>query len=105
MAPTMATPAHCARSSANSLRAMLQHPNRMSRIDANCHSNSVIRHGNSGQVHEPGYPFVEKCGLQLSTEEFGIVRVERRIQVALYGREINAVIFDAGVVSHHGEGQ
>jgi hypothetical protein len=56
-------------------------------------------------MHEPGHPFVEKGCLQLDPEEFGIMQVERMIQVAFHRGQIDAVVFNAGMVAHHGEAE
>ena len=55
------------------------------------------------EADETGDPLIEEGGLHLYAEECRIVRIESRIQVAFYGGEIDAVIFDARVIAHHGD--
>jgi len=55
----------------------------------------------AGEMNESGDPFVKEGCLKLNAEEFRIVRVKCGIQVALYGCEVNAVVFDSGVITHH----
>ena len=84
---------------------MLQQAKTMSAIDANCKSNSVARNRNAGKRGQIRNPVVENSSLQLQAEEFGVVGKERRIQIALYGGKIDAVIFYAGMVAHDGEAE
>ena len=50
---------------------------------------------------EAGDQFVEDGCLKLNAEEIGIVRKERRIQIALDRGEVERVVFQAGMVAHH----
>jgi hypothetical protein len=43
--------------------------------------------------------------LKLKPEEVGIVRVKRWIQIAFHRGQIDAVVFDAWMVAHHGEAE
>ena len=60
--------------------------------------------GNVSELDETGDPFVEESCLELHPEELGVMLVEGWIQVPFYGCQINAVIFDAGVIAHHRHG-
>jgi hypothetical protein len=46
---------------------------------------------------------IEHCCLHLETKELRIVRIERRVHVALDGRKILVVVFEPRMVSHHGK--
>ena len=62
--------------------------------------------GSNGDVREADEvrdPAIEDSGLELETEELGVVGIESGIQIGLDGRKVNAVIFNAGMVAHHGE--
>ena len=60
--------------------------------------------GNVSELDETCDPLVEECCLKLYTEELGVMLVEDWVQVAFYGRQINAIIFDARVIAHHRHG-
>jgi hypothetical protein len=61
------------------------------------------RDGNMGEANEAGDDFVENRCLQLDSEKLRIVRVERGVEIALYGGEIDTVVFQPGVITHHRE--
>jgi hypothetical protein len=56
-------------------------------------------------MHESCNPFVENGGLQLGAEKLGVVGIKRRIHIAFYRGKIDPVVFNAGMVPHHREGQ
>ena len=47
------------------------------------------------------HPAVKERRLQLDSEELCIVRIERRVQIGFNRCQIHAVVFKAGVVTHH----
>ena len=83
---------------------MLQHPRMISNIDTNCRRSSVTSTGMPSEMNETGYPFVEESCLELYPEELGIMRIEGGVQIAFYGCQIDTVIFNAGVIAHHRNG-
>ena len=59
--------------------------------------------GNTGEADEVGHQGDEEGGLGLQAKEVGIVREESRIEAGFDRGEIDAVVFETGVVSHDGE--
>ena len=58
---------------------------------------------NPSQPHKVRHPRVEYAGAHLQLEESRVVREESRIQIRLDGGQVDAVVFDAGVVPHDAE--
>ena len=61
--------------------------------------------GDMGQTDEGCDNLVEERRLQLDSKELGIMRVERGVEIAFYRGEIDTVVFEPGVITHHHEGQ
>ena len=62
-------------------------------------------HRNAGPVNERGNPLVKEAGLHLKPEKVGVVGIKRGIQIALHRGQIDAVVFEAGMVAHHGHAE
>ncbi len=60
---------------------------------------------NSSYADKAGDRAVEDGGLRLKPEKVGIVGIESGIEVGFYCGEVDAVVFDAGVVAHDCEGK
>ena len=55
--------------------------------------------GDVGEAHSRGHDAIEDAGLHLQGEEVEVVRVERGVQAALDGREVDGIVLDAWVIS------
>ena len=54
-------------------------------------------------ANEGGDQLVEDCCLKLQAEEIGVVREKRGVQIALDGREVKGVVFQAGMIAEDQE--
>lgn len=68
--------------------------------DQRCPGDRQVRHADGS-----GNDMIEDCALRLGSEEAGIVGKKMRIQILQDGRQIDAVVFRAGMVTLDQDGE